>query len=317
MKILLTGANGDVGRHLLNDLLAAGHEVTAVVRTAPAPSALQPPGLTWLVADLARTALGADALDGVGAVLHAAGKRYDPRASAAAFTTANVEATRRLLASVERSAARAHVVFFSTMYVYGEGADHPLSEQDTPSPRTPYGASKLEAEREIAPAAWRRELPFTILRMPGVYGTGSADILAQMASAYRRLPPFVIGAGDQRRSLLAIGNLTRIVRAATGNPRWYGATVNIADPAPYRMLDLVRYVAGGRRVRHLPVAWVHGASRLSSLCSPVFPACRDACDRLARLGATFVLDTARLQAMDVGPLECLAVGERPAAWARS
>ncbi|MBI3551230.1 MAG: SDR family oxidoreductase [Elusimicrobia bacterium] len=271
MRILLTGATGALGQGLLPALRA--HEIVVL------PRALE-----------GRTPAGE-----AGAVLHLAGKKYDSGGSPAEFARANAELTERLLARLESSgfAKPPHFVFFSSMYVYGERSEAPLSEQTQPRPQTPYGLSKLSAEKMIAETCARLKMPFTILRLATVYGT-SGDVLSRMESRFRLLPPFVVGDGGQKRSLLSIENLRRVVLAALGNPRWQGLTVNVADPRPYTMLEVVGRAAGVRRVRRVPP----GLARLASGFGGWG-------DQLRRLSESFSLDVTRLLSLNPGPLEIL------------
>jgi UDP-glucose 4-epimerase len=308
VRVLLTGATGDLGQCLLRDLVEAGHEVLAVSRRAPRGGDAR--GVRWLTADLACAAPPAADLDGIDAVVHLAGQRYAPL-PAARFVETNVQATSRLLERLEgrRSERPPHVVFASTIYVYGEGRAGVYTEHDVAAPGTVYGASKLQAERRIVAAGAQAGMPFTILRLPAVYGTDGLDPLRAMADVFARLAPFVIGDGTQERSLLAIGNLSRVVRAALGNPRWDGTTLNVADPEPYRMIDLARHLAPGRRVWHVPAGAVRAACAARPLLGRA-PAYRDACDRLRRLGQSFAIDTSALAVMGVDALDSLALGPR-------
>jgi nucleoside-diphosphate-sugar epimerase len=270
--------------------------VIAVRRASPAP--VVGAGIRWVTSDLVNDMLPTSAVADVDAVLHLAGHRYDERAPAAAYRTGNVDATARLLDAVaSRAAPPPPGVLFSSIYVSGERSTRPLTEDDRPAPRTAYGNSKLEAEEVVRERCARAGIPFTILRLAAVCGTDRPDVLRQMAAAYARLGPFVIGDGRQERSLLEVANLARVVRMVLDDPRWRGATVNVADPRPYRMIDLARRVAGPRPVRHVPQALVAVVRAFRPLVGPVLPAYAVACDRLGRLADSFALDTARLERM--------------------
>jgi nucleoside-diphosphate-sugar epimerase len=307
MRLLLTGATGELGTALLSTLIGDGHEVIATTRRAPPPPS--PASPTWIAWDLAHGPAPPQALDGVEAVLHLAGKKYDALAPPETFTSSNVDATSQLLDAIAaRGRAPApHVVFFSTMYVYGESSVAPLSESARPEPRTAYGLSKLRAEQRLADACASREIPFTILRLTTVYGTGAVDVLAHMANIYRRVFPFVLGAGEQRRSLLSIDNLRQIVRSVLRDPAWRGQTVNVADPLAYRMIDIATYLAGGRPVRHIPERLARAPGALRSSVGALVPRYAAFCDQVERLAESFCLDTTRLCAMNVGPLHTLPV----------
>ena len=72
MRILLTGATGLIGRAVLSQLLDAGHDVTAVVRSTASADAVAAAGATPLEGDLFDSAWVAKALTGVDAAIHTA-----------------------------------------------------------------------------------------------------------------------------------------------------------------------------------------------------------------------------------------------------
>src|SRR4051812_9800065 len=95
MAVILTGATGFIGTHLLEALASGGEEVRCLVRRSP-PIAL-PPNSRSHAADFARADLGVEdsVFDDVTAVYHLAGATR--AVSAAAFDAANVGVTRRIL----------------------------------------------------------------------------------------------------------------------------------------------------------------------------------------------------------------------------
>ena len=149
MKVLVTGANGFVGRALVAQLIGRGRTVVAAVRreSHDLPSgALRIP-----VGDLAGDPDWSAALAGVDVVVHLAARVHLMRDSVAdplrEFRRINVEATHGLA----RQAAAAGVsrfVFLSSVKVNGESGA--FRESDIPAPRDPYGISKHEAELGLA-----------------------------------------------------------------------------------------------------------------------------------------------------------------------
>jgi nucleoside-diphosphate-sugar epimerase len=152
MHVLLTGANGTVGRFLTPALLGAGHRVTALGR--------HPGDHPWDLADPAPRLPRADAL------VHAAlahrpgayrgGEGDDPEG----FRRLNLDGTRRLF----DAAGTARIVFLSSRAVYGDHRrGEVLREIDRPEPDSLYGDVKLEAEAALLGRG-------SALRATGVYG---------------------------------------------------------------------------------------------------------------------------------------------------
>src|SRR5216683_921127 len=150
MRILVTGAAGFIGSHVVDILLAAGHEVQGLDALAPAvhdgPPAYLPPGFDLTVGDIRDPVLVRRAVAGADAVCHQAamvGLGVD-LADLPAYSDVNVTGTAVLLDAMGRSGV-AGLVLASSMVVYGEGAyDCPAHGRVHPAPR---GTDDLSAGR--------------------------------------------------------------------------------------------------------------------------------------------------------------------------
>jgi len=203
--VLVTGANGFVGRRLVPALQASGWCVRPATRAEVGDIG---PDTDWrpLLAD-------ADA------VVHLAARVHVMRDQAAdperAFDRVNHLATARLAAEANAAGVR-RFVFMSSVKVYGDSSDHPLGAADKPCPTDAYGRSKLAAERALADAA--TGMSVVILRPPLVYGPGVKGNFLAMMRAVRRGWPLPLASVDNRRSLIFVGNLVDAIRAALDAP---------------------------------------------------------------------------------------------------
>lgn len=170
MRIVLTGATGFVGSHLLPHL-AENHEVFALTRSTPAERSK---GVTWVEQDLAEPLSGLP--EQVDAVIHLAqSKRYRefPEGAPDMFDV-NVQSTFRLLEYARAAGARSFVLA-STGGVYGGGRPEPFQEDDPKRVIGFYPASKWSGE--ALAAGYESALATVILRFFFVYGPGQTGML--------------------------------------------------------------------------------------------------------------------------------------------
>lgn len=165
MKVLVTGALGNVGEHAVKALLDEGHEVVAFDLASPRARKVAADldaraRVEWGdVTD--RACLGA-ALDGVNAVVHLAAI-LTPDLTPELARRVNVDATRDLIEQMEASPTAKRLVFASSHGIYGEVQDRepPLRVDTPPTPGNEYGRHKLACEQAIQASA----LDWTILRL--------------------------------------------------------------------------------------------------------------------------------------------------------
>ncbi|MEI8363790.1 MAG: NAD-dependent epimerase/dehydratase family protein, partial [Betaproteobacteria bacterium] len=209
MKILVTGANGFVGRNLCL-ALCQQHAVVAAVRVVDCC-------INGLTQTVAIAAINADsdwsaALHNVDVVVHLAARVHvmhdaavDPLAE---FRQVNVAGTLTLA----RQAAQAGVkrfIFISSVKVNGEHTEIglPFTEEHVANPQDAYGQSKLEAELGLLLLAQQTAMEMVIIRPPLVYGVGVKANFDSMLQAVKRGIPMPLGAIHNQRSFVYVGNL--------------------------------------------------------------------------------------------------------------
>ena len=231
MKLLLTGATGRVGRHMLPRLVVQGHDVRAVARSGVAAERVKAAGAEPVLADLLDPDGYRAALGGRDAVVHLAAvlRSTDDHE----IRQANLEATRRL-AGAALDAGVAWFVFTSTNLVYPGGLGRPAGEDDEPAPPAAWGAypaSKAEAERALLALHRDRGLGLRIVRLAFVYGEGDPHLAESLRWAGQ-------WPGHQRLHLLhhadAAQAVARVLQAPGIDRRVYHA----ADEAPVTAVEL-------------------------------------------------------------------------------
>lgn len=252
MKILVTGATGFVGRALCDHLLQKGHACIPAVRRAS--------GLPHecVVGDMDGGTDWRTALTGCDAVVHLAARVHVIHDTEAAPLALYRETNTASTLNLARQAAQAGVrrfVFVSSIKVNGEGRDAPYRETDTPAPEDPYAISKWEAEQGLWRIARETGLEVVVLRPPLVYGAGVKANLRRLLDTVARGWPLPLGAIENRRSLLYLGNFVDAIRLCVEHPAASGQTFLIDDGEPVSTPELVRAVARamGRPACLLPV----------------------------------------------------------------
>lgn len=257
MKILVTGANGFVGRPLCARLAGLGHHVAAALR----PGAhLDGVAEIRAFAGLGRDSDWRGAVAGMDAAVHLAARVHVMRDSAhdplAEFRAANVAATLRLAEQAAQAGLR-HLVFMSSIKAAGEETgDRPFGPDDA-DPMDAYGVSKLEAEAGLRQAAESTGLAVTILRPPLVYGPGVKGNFRTLIRLVDRGVPLPLGLVRNRRSLIGVNNLTDAVRACLDAPPPAGTVrvFTLCDAETPSTAELIRVLAAalGRPARLLPI----------------------------------------------------------------
>ncbi|HEY7060832.1 MAG TPA: NAD-dependent epimerase/dehydratase family protein [Chloroflexota bacterium] len=244
--VLVTGASGFIGQHLVRRLAAEGVAVRGQARTNAA--LLKPLGCAEVfAADLRDPAAMHAATAGCDTVYHLAGKAHDmalPLDAEAPYRAANVEGTRNLLAGAVAGGVR-RFVYFSSVKAMGE--DHTgVSDESAPlAPTTGYGRSKLEAERLVLDCGAREGLAVTCLRPPLVYGAGCKGNLLRMLAAIDRgvFPP--LPELGNLRSVVHVGNLVEAALLAGTRPEASGQCYIVADARPYSTRQLYELMCRG------------------------------------------------------------------------
>lgn len=274
-RILVTGANGFVGRALCPALRGQGHAVRAAVRTwsvldtDPSQEAESGRGEDMVeVGDIDGQTDWSAALDGVQVVVHLAGRahRIQDRAKAlSAYRVVNLDGTENLARQAARHGVQ-RVVFVSSIKVNGEQTHgRPFTEDDPPAPEDPYGITKWEAEQVLAEASAATGLEVTILRPPLVHGPGVKGNLLRLMDGILQGRTLPLGAVRNARSMLGLDNLCSALCLCVTHP--VTGTYLLADAETISSRDLVRTLAEGMdrkaRLFSVPVAWMEVAAKVA------------------------------------------------------
>lgn len=241
MHILITGANGFVGRALCTYLSRVGHEVRRAVKKHD--------GLVNTVEINETTSPDKikTALKGVECIVHLAGRahflgRINPE-ERAAYKETNVQFTQRLALLAHHAGVR-RFVFVSSIKVCGEESRAgPLTEEAIPSPLDIYAISKWEAEQALRNIEKETGLEVVIVRPALVYGEGVKANFLKLLSVVHLGIPLPFSSLENKRSFIYLQNLVSALSACAVDYRAAGATFHVADDASLSLSRLVSELA--------------------------------------------------------------------------
>ena len=252
-RVLVTGASGFIGSHIVEVALEAGYEVWAAVRKTSSKAFLTDKRIKFICLNLGDI----DALKGQLAeveggwdyVVHAAGATKCLRRED--FFRNNLDGTRNLVEALKATGAlRRRLVFLSSLSLFGAIRETPdemgnyreIGDDDEPRPNTTYGESKWAAEQYLATSG----IDHVILRPTGVYGPRERDYFI-MAKSIKGHIDFSVGYTKQDITFVYVRDLVQAVMRAMKTDGIEGKAFIISDGATYdsrAFSDLLRRELG-------------------------------------------------------------------------
>ncbi len=255
--ILVSGANGFVGKALCAELFRQGFLVLGAVRSETRQAeAIQ----TLSVGAINGTTNWSEALLGMNVVIHLAARVHLMNDNAVdpleAFRKVNVEGTINL-AQQAASAGVRRFIFISSIKVNGEHTlpGQTFTAEDRPAPADAYAMSKLEAEIALRQLAEQTGLEVVIIRAPLIYGPGVKANFHRMMHWLEKGVPLPLGAMHNKRSFVALDNLVDLIKTCVAHPLAANQTFLAGDGEDLSTTDLLQRLSNllGKPAKLLPL----------------------------------------------------------------
>ena len=258
-RIVITGASGFIGSHLVPALVAEDYEPICVMEPGAENTFV---GAQTYSVDICTAQGLSKALTGAKAVVHLAARNHVLRETEkdplSAYRGVNVEGTRNVVRATVQAGAQ-WFIHFSSVKAMGEGGDAVFDENSPCNPSTPYGISKLESEEVVRQETEESGLRAVIFRLPMAYGPRNLGNLPRMIRWADRGLPFPLFQPDNLRSMVYVGNVVHAILLAIQNAPSGVSTYILKDMEDCSTRRLYAAVCRelGKTPRFLPVpAWM-------------------------------------------------------------
>lgn len=252
MKVLVTGAAGFLGGHLVDMLMERGDEVRAMVRPIEDASRLRTlPGVEIVYGDMTNVDSLKRAVQGVQRVYHTAA-RTGPWGPEEAYWQTNVRGLANLIhAAMDAGVER--IVHTSSITVYGHHLHGIVTENDPyHAEDNPYSRTKIAGEKLIANLVKNDGAPVVIVRPGWIYGPRDNASFGRFVSLVESGKGFLIGSGKNVVPLVYVRDVAQgMIKAGDADDTAIGQAYTIANDQRVTQSDYMNTIADCLGVSHL------------------------------------------------------------------
>jgi dihydroflavonol-4-reductase len=255
MKVLITGATGLLGGHLLRELQQRDERIRALVLPGENAERLLAQGIEVMRGDVTDASTLAPAVRDIEMIIHLAGMMgvWRPIAD---YRLVNVTGAENLYRAAQRTGVR-RFVHTSSHTVYGLGYGRFMTEQDALRPDPdPYSISKAEGDRLIRRLMRDSAMETVIIRPGTFFGPGDRLHFGRMAERVKQGKGVIIGRGDNALPFCYVTDVVQGFLLAAYHEKAPGNVYNITNDRPLTQREMFNAIAdavnGKRPTRHLP-----------------------------------------------------------------
>lgn len=243
--ILVTGANGFVGRGLFNMLRHRKCPFRATARNRI--EGMIPTGSISESTDWSAILQGVHTVAHTAAIVHKTNAKVRPDE----YDVVNVQGTTNLAAQAAKAGVR-RFVFISTIGVLGPSsqAGHPLCEASPFNPTNYYTDSKLRAEFALQNICLDNGMEFAIIRPPMIYGRNAKGSLRQLVHLVEKGVPLPFAAVNNRRNIISLENTVQALMACITQDNAANRVFVVAEKEAVSTAQIVEAIVDGLRIRN-------------------------------------------------------------------
>jgi UDP-glucose 4-epimerase len=235
LTIAVTGGNGFIGKTLVKNLIKNDLNVISLQRSKNIPAELiEVRQLNLSSIDSITETL----LEGIDILVHMAAIVHNSSAKADSYDKLNFEATKKLFElSVKVSVQK--FIFISSVGVYGLNCyKSPIDINFPTNPKSDYAKSKLKSEVNLL-SMYQGDIKVSIFRLPLVYGNGSRGNYSFLEKISKTKIPLPFGATNNKRSLVSVEQVTKVLLDAIKNQDLYLGLNLIAEEHPTSTKEII------------------------------------------------------------------------------
>jgi nucleoside-diphosphate-sugar epimerase len=255
MKVLITGATGLLGGHLIKELQQRDEDIRALVLPVENADKLEKQGVKVVRGDITDASTLGPAVQDVELIFHLAGMMgvWRPISD---YRLVNVTGSENLYKAAQKAGVRRYV-HTSSHTVYGFGYGRFLTEKDALRPDPdPYSLTKAEGDRMMRRLMLNSEVETVILRPGTFFGPGDRLHFGRMAQKMKDGKGVIIGRGDNALPFCYVTDIVQGFMLAAYHKNAPGNVYNITNDRPLTQLEMFNAIAdavdGVRPTRHLP-----------------------------------------------------------------
>jgi len=230
IRVLLTGARGFLGRHIVKELSLQGLDLDTLGKRDE----------DSIICDLS---FGAPNIEvSYDYVLHCAGKAHVAPGKIGEekeFFKVNVQGTRNLLEGLAKSGVPKHFVFISSVSVYGIDFGNDIDENVHLGALDPYGISKIEAERIVSVWCQQNHVVCTILRLPLIVGPNPPGNLGAMIKGIEMGCYFNVAGGNAKKSMVLAEDIAKAILKVAE----IGGVYNLTDGYHPKFAEIANHIS--------------------------------------------------------------------------